>query len=89
MQNIYYTAKEGRRSASGHTTTRGTVYKITRGNNTTPNGCDALESIGDYVHTSGGASIEREILDTMQIAKLDNGGGYYSNWRDSVNLIEI
>ena len=43
MLNIYYTAREGKRNRNGHTTTRGEVYKITRGDNTTPHGEDALE----------------------------------------------
>jgi hypothetical protein len=30
MTNIYYTAREGRRSANGHTLTRGEVYKVTQ-----------------------------------------------------------
>ena len=89
MRNIYYTAKTGKRTASGHTITRGSVYIIKRGCNTTPHGCDALENIGEYVHSSGGAGIESAILTALQIAKIDNGGGYYSHWRDSVNLIEI
>lgn len=89
MLNIYYTAREGRRSAAGHTTTRGEVYKVTRGDNTTPNGEDELENIGEYVHTSGGASIDRELLTICEQAGIDTNGGYYGRYRESVNLIQI
>ena len=56
MTNIYYTAREGRRNANGHTITRGEVYRIVRGE------VDALELIGKYIHQSGGAGIELSIL---------------------------
>ena len=80
MTNIYYTAREGRRNACGHTTTRGEVYRI--------NG-NALENIGEYVHQSGGAGIELEILYVCADAGIDTNGGYYKKWRDAVNLIQI
>jgi hypothetical protein len=38
MTNIYYTAREGRRNTCGHTTTRGNVFIVRRGDNTTPLG---------------------------------------------------
>ncbi len=90
MINIYYTAREGRRNRYGHTTTRGKVYIIRRGDNTTPHGEDALENIGEYVHQSGGADIELSILTVCEKAGINTNGGYYgSRWRESVNLIEI
>jgi len=88
--NIYYTAREGRRNRYGHTTTRGEVYIIRRGDNTTPRGEDALENIGEYVHQSGGAGIELSILTVCEKAGINTNGGYYgSRWRESVNLIQI
>ena len=93
MTNIYYTAREGRRNACGHTTTRGEVYKITRGDNTTPHGEDALELIGEYVHQSGGAGIELAILNVCHDAGIDTNGGYYAKfprtWSEAVNLIQL
>jgi hypothetical protein len=89
MTNIYYTANEGRRNNYGHTTTRGTVYIIRRGNNTTPHGEDALEDIGDYVHQSGGAEITASLLSVVEKAGIDTNGGYYSHWREAVNLISL
>lgn len=82
MKTIYYTAREGRRNACGHTTTRGTVYTVQEGH-------DTLENIGDYVHQSGGASIEAAILAVCEKAGIDTGGGYYKNWRDAIELMEI
>lgn len=89
MTNIYYTAREGRRNACGHTTTRGEVYKVTRGDNTTPHGEDALENIGEYVHQSGGAGIEIAILAECEKAGINTNGGYYKRWREAVNLIQL
>jgi hypothetical protein len=83
MTNIYYTAREGRRNANGHTITRGEVYRIVRGE------VDALENIGEYVHQSGGAGIELSILSVCQRAGIDTNGGYYKRWRDAVNLIQL
>ena len=80
MTNIYYTAREGRRNANGHTITRGEVYRI--------NG-NALENIGEYVHQSGGAGIELAILNVCADAGIDTNGGYYKRWREAVNLIQI
>lgn len=80
MTNIYYTAREGRRNANGHTITRGEVYRIT-GN--------ALENIGEYVHQSGGAGIELSILYVCSNAGIDTNGGYYKRWSDAVNLIQL
>ncbi len=88
MTNIYYTAREGRRNACGHTTTRGEVYKITRGI-TPPSREDALENIGEYVHQSGGAGIELSILEVCADAGIDTNGGYFKKWREAVNLIQI
>ena len=90
MINIYYTAREGRRNRNGHTTTRGEVYKITRGGNTTPHGEDALELIGEYTHMSGGAGIELAILTECERAGIDTNGGYYGGkYRATVTLTEI
>lgn len=89
MRNIYFTAREGKRNQYGHTTTRGEVYIIKRGDNTTPHGEDALEMIGEYVHQSGGAGIESAILAECEKAGIDTNGGYYKHWRESVNLINI
>ena len=89
MTNIYYTAREGRRNANGHTTTRGEVYKVTRGDNTTPHGADALELIGKYVHQSGGAGIELSILNVCSNAGIDTNSGYFAEWRDAINLIQL
>lgn len=90
MINIYYTAREGRRNRYGHTTTRGEVYIIRRGDNTTPGGADALEQIGEYVHQSGGAGIELAILTVCEQAGIDTNGGYYGGkYRDAVHLYEI
>ena len=89
MVNLYYTAREGRRNANGHTITRGEVYAIRRGDNTTPHGADALENIGEYVHQSGGADISRALLDVAEKAGIPTGGGYYGHWRESVNLIQL
>ena len=86
MTNIYYTAREGRRNANGHTTTRGEVYIIRR----TPHGKDALEIIGEYVHQSGGAGIELAILTVCEHAGIDTNGGYYGGkYRQAVCLNEI
>ena len=90
MMNVYYTANQGRRNANGHVTTRGTVYIITRGDNTTPHGVDALENIGDFSHMSGGAGIELTILNMLEKYGIDTNGGYYGRgWREVVNLIEL
>lgn len=89
MRNIYYTAREGKRNRNGHTTTRGEVYIIKRGDNTTPHGEDALETIGEYVHQSGGAGIDSAILAECERAGIDTNGGYYKHWREAVNLINI
>lgn len=83
MTNIYYTAREGRRSACGHTTTRGEVYRIVRGE------VDTLENIGEYVHQSGGAGIELSILNVCHDAGIDTNGGYFKHWREAVNLIQL
>ena len=83
MLNIYYTAREGRRNACGHTITRGEVYRIVRGE------VDALENIGEYVHQSGGAGIELAILNVCADAGIDTNGGYYKRWSDAVNLIQL
>ena len=80
MTNIYYTAREGRRSACGHTTTRGEVYRI--------NG-NALENIGEYVHQSGGAGIELAVLTVCEKSGIDTNGGYFKHWREAVNLIQL
>lgn len=80
MTNIYYTAREGRRNACGHTITRGEVYRIT-GNE--------LENIGEYVHQSGGAGIELAILNVCADAGIDTNGGYFKHWREAVNLIQL
>ena len=80
MTNVYYTAREGRRNACGHTTTRGEVYRI--------NG-NALENIGEYVHQSGGAGIELAILNVCADAGIDTNGGYFKHWREAVNLIQL
>ena len=80
MTNIYYTAREGRRSANGHTITRGEVYRI--------NG-NELENIGEYVHQSGGAGIELAILNVCADAGIDTNGGYFKHWRETVNLIQL
>ena len=83
MTNIYYTAREGRRSANGHTITRGEVYRITRGE------VDELTNIGEYVHQSGGAGIELAILNVCADAGIDTNGGYFKHWREAVNLIQL
>lgn len=83
MTNIYYTAREGRRNACGHTTTRGEVYRIVRGE------VDALENIGEYTHQSGGAGIAIAILAECEKAGINTNGGYYKRWRDAVNLIQL
>ena len=84
MINIYYTAREGRRNACGHTITRGEVYRI--------NG-NELENIGEYVHQSGGAGIELSLLEVCADAGIDTNGGYYAKfprtWREAVNLIQL
>ena len=83
MTNIYYTAKTGKRNACGHTTTRGEVYRIVRGE------VDALENIGEYVHQSGGAGIELSLLEVCADAGIDTNGGYYKRWSEAVNLIQL
>lgn len=83
MRNIYYTAREGRRNACGHTTTRGEVYRIVRGE------VDTLENIGEYVHQSGGADIHLSLLEVCEKAGINTNGGYYKRWRDAVNLIQL
>ena len=80
MTNIYYTAREGRRNANGHTITRGEVYRI--------NG-NELENIGEYVHQSGGAGIELAVLTVCEKAGIDTNGGYFKHWREAVNLIQL
>jgi hypothetical protein len=84
MTNIYYTAREGRRSANGHTITRGEVYRIT-GNE--------LENIGEYVHQSGGAGIELALLDVCEKVGIDTRGGYYGKfphtWREVLTFTEL
>ena len=82
MTNIYYTARTGKRNANGHTTTRGDVYAVLHG-------ADALDHLGSYTHQSGGAGIERSLLDVVEKAGIDTGGGYFKSWREAVNLIEI
>ncbi len=77
---IYYTAKEGRRNACGHTTTRGNAYVVKDGE---------LQFIGDYVHKSGGAGIEREILDLAANRGIGTNGGYFKDWRDAVELVRL
>jgi hypothetical protein len=89
MTNVYYTAHTGRRNACGHVTTRGSVYVVHRGDESTPHGQDALECIGEYVHQSGGAGIEYSILDVCERAGVDTGGGYFGEWRQSVRLEEL
>lgn len=89
MTNIYYTAREGRRNANGHTITRGEVYKVTRGSNVSPTCADSLELIGTYVHQSGGAGIELSILNVCSNAGIDTNSGYFAEWRDAVNLIQL
>lgn len=84
--NIYYTAREGRRNRNGHTTTRGEVYIIRRGDNTTE---DALEKIGEYVHVSGGEGIESSILAVCKKAGINTNGGYSGRYRETINLIKI
>jgi len=80
MTNIYYTAREGRRNACGHTMTRGTVY-IINGNE--------LQNIGNYDHQSGGAGIELSILTIAEKSGINTAGGYYKKWRDNINIIEL
>lgn len=81
MTNIYYTAREGRRNANGHTTTRGEVYAIYG---------DELRNIGEYSHMSGGAGIELAILTVCERAGIDTNGGYYGGkYREAVHLYEI
>jgi hypothetical protein len=87
MTNIYYTAREGRRNRYGHTTTRGEVYAIKRGEGTN---ADALELVGEYTHQSGGAGIELAILTVCERAGIDTNGGYYGGkYRATVTLTEI
>lgn len=87
MTNVYYTAREGKRNQYGHTTTRGEVYIIRRGDGTN---ADMLEQIGEYVHQSGGAGIELAILTVCEQAGIDTNGGYYGGkYRDAVHLYEI
>ena len=80
MLNIYYTAREGKRNANGHTTTKGTVYIIDG---------DELKNIGNYNHTSGGAGIELAILTVAEQAGIDTNGGYCKDWRSKVRLIKL
>ena len=80
MKNIYYTAREGRRNANGHTRTKGEVYIIDG---------DELKNIGNYNHQSGGAGIELAILTVAERAGIDIGGGYYKNWHEKVIIIEL
>ena len=80
MKNIYYTAREGRRNAYGHTRTKGEVYIIDG---------DELKNIGEYDHMSGGADIALSILTVAEQAGIDTNGGYYKNWREKVSLIEL
>ena len=89
MTNLYYTAREGRRNANGHTVTRGEVYQIRRGDDTTPNGEDALELLGEYVHQSGGADIEASVLAVAEKAEVPTWGGYHGSWRQRLNLIKL
>ena len=80
MLNVYYTVREGRRNRYGHTTSRGDVY-IVHG--------DALVSVGDYVHHSGGADISSAVLAVLEAGGIDTNGGYYHSWQDAIKLIEI
>lgn len=80
MLNIYYTAREGRRNANGHTRTKGEVY-IREG--------DELINIGNYNHQSGGADIALSILTVAEQAGIDTNGGYYKDWRLKVRLIKL
>lgn len=84
MINIYYTATEGRRNANGHTRTKGTVYKIGD-----KSGTDALINIGDYSHMSGGAGIEASILQVCERNGIDTNGGYFGNYHNTINLIQL
>lgn len=87
MTNIYYTAREGRRNACGHTITRGEVYRIVRGE------VDTLENIGEYVHQSGGADIYLSLLEVCEKAGIDTRGGYYGKfphtWREVLTFTNI
>ena len=84
MTNIYYTAREGRRNANGHTITRGEVYRI--------NG-NELENIGEYVHQSGGADIHLALLEVCEKAGIDTRGGYYGKfphtWREVLSFTSL
>lgn len=80
MINIYYTATEGRRNANGHTRTKGTVYKSVT---------DVLINIGDYSHMSGGAGIEASILQVCERNGIDTNGGYFGNYHNTINLIQL
>jgi len=86
IHNIYYTAREGRRSANGHTITRGEVYAIIRMGKDED---DKLVQIGEYSHQSGGAGIERPILDVIENNGYDTNGGYYKKWQEAINLVQI
>jgi hypothetical protein len=48
-----------------------------------------MELIGTYVHQSGGAGIELAILAVCERAGIDINGGYFAEWRDAVNLIQL
>lgn len=90
MINVYFTKSEGRRNRNGHVTSTGSVYIITRGDNTTAHGEDELTNIGEYKHQSGGADVELSILTILEKNGIDTGGGYYgSKYREYVNLIEL
>jgi hypothetical protein len=88
--NIYYTAHEGRRNVYGHTTTRGTVYKIDIDYQShIGEAVHCLVNLGDYVHQSGGADISASILAVCEKNGIDTNGGYCKHWRDNITLIQL
>ncbi len=80
MIKIYYTAKEGRRNAYGHTIIKGNVYKVEN---------NELACLGEYKHQSGGAGIEHSILTVCAQAGINTKGGYYGSWREVIELENI
>jgi len=78
--NIYYTVKKRTRNKYGYIKTKGEVYRVTEGE---------LKNIGSYSHLSGGAGIEKSILEVCEKFGINTGGGYFKNWKLHVDLIEL
>ena len=85
MRNIYYTARGGQAEPE-RTQRQGARYTLSSAATTPLPREDALETIGEYVHQSGGAGIDSAIRGSVRgRGGIDTNGGYYKHWREAVN----